>query len=304
MSKQEKTYFEILIERYKDGSITEQQRLELDQFLEHHYNNPSWDITTLGDKDQLKRKIQQQIHRRTKKKVIQLKPIYYAAATVVVLFGLFMLLKKDDQYVRFATTTHIDSLKLSDGSKIILSPGSLLEYPEEFGGDQRLVRLIKGNAFFQIARDTIHPFIVKQADLSTRVLGTSFNIGATETGASVDVRSGKVEVSAGLNQKAILVKGQSVVFDIKKQSLLKSPTSDLPNWYGANISLQNITIRGLSKFLSLRYGYELSLQDASLYENKLSIHISVQDDIQDVIEQLNYITNLHFKINANGITVN
>lgn len=64
---------------------------------------------------------------------------------------------------------------LSDGTHVYLSADSRLEYPSKFEGDERKVTL-EGEAYFDVAKDAKHPFIVKTDQLETRVLGTKFNV--------------------------------------------------------------------------------------------------------------------------------
>jgi len=87
-------------------------------------------------------------------------------------------------------------ITLSDGTKIWLSPSSRLVYPQYFSGNTRAVKLT-GEAFFDVAPDKIHPFIIQSGSLSTKVLGTSFNIKSYQENelASVTVVTGEVHVS-------------------------------------------------------------------------------------------------------------
>jgi transmembrane sensor len=86
---------------------------------------------------------------------------------------------------------------LSDGTVIKLAPHSSLEFPHVFAASKREV-LLRGEAFFDVAKDKKRPFIITTSDVTIRVLGTSFNVkayeGAKET--NVAVRTGIVSVSA------------------------------------------------------------------------------------------------------------
>lgn len=86
-------------------------------------------------------------------------------------------------------------LRLADGSRVTLYQNSRLRYPDSFAGQHRTVTLT-GEAFFQIARDTSHPFLVYSNEVVTKVLGTSFHVRAYEedTQVVVSVRSGRVAV--------------------------------------------------------------------------------------------------------------
>ena len=68
---------------------------------------------------------------------------------------------------------------LPDGSKVFMHPGSRIVYPNHFIGDKREVKF-SGQAYFVVARDVAHPFVVTTAKSQTTVLGTEFDITAYE----------------------------------------------------------------------------------------------------------------------------
>jgi ferric-dicitrate binding protein FerR (iron transport regulator) len=100
--------------------------------------------------------------------------------------------------VRSFSNTKRDPLlvNLPDGSSVVLSKGSRLEYDLRGGVFSREVRLV-GEGFFEVAKDPVHPFFVYTARLTTRVVGTSFLIRSfdNEPKATVTVRTGKVSVT-------------------------------------------------------------------------------------------------------------
>ena len=66
-------------------------------------------------------------------------------------------------------------ITLGDGTQVWLNAESELSYPVVFAGGRREVEL-RGEAYFEVARDAARPFIVKTAAMDVRVLGTSFNV--------------------------------------------------------------------------------------------------------------------------------
>src|SRR3546814_621269 len=90
----------------------------------------------------------------------------------------------------------VRNLTLDDGTQIWLNAASRLTYPVSFSGDRREVSL-EGEAYFDVAHDEQRPFIVHADRVSTRVLGTRFNISAykDERDITVSVVQGKVGVS-------------------------------------------------------------------------------------------------------------
>jgi transmembrane sensor len=117
------------------------------------------------------------------------------------------------------------SIKLSDGTKIWLSPSSSLEYPDQLTGNLREVKL-EGEAFFEVAKDKKHPFIIHSDRMDTRVVGTSFNIQSykQQLAYTVTVVTGIVNVSAlsssgGKTNAVVLRPNQRSRFDYQNSTL-------------------------------------------------------------------------------------
>ena len=68
-------------------------------------------------------------------------------------------------------------LTLMDGTKVCLNSNSKLKYPSEFGSGNRYVQL-EGEAYFEVAKDPDHPFVVDVNNMQIKVLGTAFNVNA------------------------------------------------------------------------------------------------------------------------------
>ena len=75
---------------------------------------------------------------------------------------------------------------LPDGTKVRLNAFSVLTYPTEFIGNERMVEL-EGEAYFEIAKDSLHPFIVKANGLEIRQYGTKFTVNARSSQATTVV---------------------------------------------------------------------------------------------------------------------
>lgn len=84
-------------------------------------------------------------------------------------------------------------LTLSDGTKVWVNALSELEFPVAFDADERRVRL-KGEAYFEVAKDARRPFLVDVANTTIEVLGTHFNINAY-AGVKTTLVEGSVRVS-------------------------------------------------------------------------------------------------------------
>jgi len=86
------------------------------------------------------------------------------------------------------------SVVLKDGSVITLNTSSAIEV--RMTKDHRVIKLISGEALFQVAHDATRPFDVTAGDTTVRAVGTQFNVNRGTAGTIVTVVEGKVAVSA------------------------------------------------------------------------------------------------------------
>lgn len=126
---------------------------------------------------------------------------------------------------------------LSDGSTVMLQPGSRISYLPTFSGQKREV-FLTGEAFFDVVKKPGHPFIVYAGTLATKVLGTSFRVRAFENDRQVTVvvKTGKVSVfpvspegvkngnpdDTGLKEGMILTPNQKIVYNSGDSRLTRS----------------------------------------------------------------------------------
>lgn len=129
-------------------------------------------------------------------------------------------------------------VSLPDGSKVFLEKGARLQYADDDSLKQR-VAVLYGNAFFDVAHNPSHPFVVYTNTIVTRVLGTSFWVKATpgNTTSSVIVKTGKVSVfkkedflqqdrQSGPIQGVVLSANQQVSYDVTHDRVHKALVSD------------------------------------------------------------------------------
>jgi transmembrane sensor len=110
-------------------------------------------------------------------------------------------------------------LELPDGSRVTLAAASAVAV--SFSADERRVSLLQGEAFFEVRRDPGRPFRVIAEEVTTSVVGTSFDVRRDSSGVAVAVQEGIVEVSysAGSRRPAErLMPGQSVKWSWRGQS--------------------------------------------------------------------------------------
>lgn len=162
------------------------------------------------------------------------------AATILVLVGVGLLFQfnfssdyntqlSDLEWVNYENNSGLSkTIELADGSIIKLEPFGTLKYPTKFEGDERAV-FLEGEAFFDIARDTLQPFLVYANETITKVLGTSFRITAFEgeKTVEVDVKSGKVAVYAKVTYKEQLDDKKQIVVETDERISIPRPNKKL-----------------------------------------------------------------------------
>lgn len=120
------------------------------------------------------------------------------AASLLLTALLYALPPQADH--RTARGEHVQLL-LEDGSKVMLGSDSAITL--DFTAQQRHVRVLQGQAFFQVRRDAQRPFLVEAERLQVNVTGTAFAVDFAEQTVGVAVHSGSVQVSQADQHDAI-----------------------------------------------------------------------------------------------------
>lgn len=112
---------------------------------------------------------------------------------------------------------------LADGSAVILNTDSALAL--DFSAGRRGVRLLRGEAYFEVQPDSARPFTVSSGIAQVRVVGTRFNVRAGEEGGTaVDVESGIVACANQRGDSVKLTAGQHT--DISQQGVAAPTPAD------------------------------------------------------------------------------
>jgi len=85
------------------------------------------------------------------------------------------------------------ALKLEDGSVVYLNTQSRVEVA--FSKEMRVIRLLEGEAMFNVEHDAARPFRVMAGPTAIQAIGTRFNVYRNAVGATVSVVEGVVQIS-------------------------------------------------------------------------------------------------------------
>ncbi|WP_161973495.1 FecR family protein [Arcticibacter tournemirensis] len=199
---------------------------------------------------------------------------------------------------------------LPDSSVVYLGAGSSLRFPEKFQGSTREISL-QGEAFFEIAHNPVKPFVVRSADIVTRVLGTSFKIEAHEGGpVNVSVATGKVSVghidntTSPIRTLAVLTTGQSISWDKSSQKAIAGsfPVDDLEQWRQGKLVFSHSSLANMARDLERWYKVEIRIKDPGKAKEKVSGVIPSTISVKDAMNVLS-ITG-HFKYTIQDSIIN
>lgn len=175
---------------------------------------------------------------------------------------------------------------LSDGSTIYLNRNSSITYPKHFRSGARRVS-VKGEAFFDIARDEEHPFIIDAGKAKIRVLGTSFNVITDNASNEVEVyvASGKVMVTSADGSSSLTLEPEYVgkVSGENATSELNTNINYLA-WHTEMLSYDGERLEVVFNDLKRAYNIEIKVADPEINDFRLTSPFEQQP--QDTIIKL------------------
>ena len=235
-----------------------------------------------------------------------------AAAIIIIIFGIYQLLKKPDiavQNILLASVENILHDTLPDGSQIALNTNSKITYPETFSENERRVKL-EGEAFFNVEHNPEQPFIIEAGDAFIKVLGTSFNVKAYENSElEVIVTDGLVQLfivdSETTDTSAILLKaGQKgeISTKEKKPVYVADQIPDALFWMNYTLIFNDTDLQKVFNLLENYYNIEIKVSDKQIYECRLSTTFS-NNSIDDIIEVITATFEFEFTKENNTFTI-
>lgn len=194
---------------------------------------------------------------------------------------------------------------LPDGTKVWINSDSELTFPVVFSGNNREV-FVKGEAYFEVEHDEIHPFIVHANEVAIRVLGTKFNIAAYEDDHQVvtTLAQGAVDVEF-VGQQAKLVPGSQAIADIRHQTInsRQVDAAMYTSWIKGIFEYENMPLSDIAVQLSRWYDVNFIFSAPEFRERRFTGVVKKYDVLNDVLKIIEKTTNVSFMINGKDIAV-
>jgi transmembrane sensor len=234
-----------------------------------------------------------------------------ATAAVVVMMavaGAWIYTKKPDQVISVKEPEVIfakgkDHVRLPDGTIVFMNENSELSYST--AKNQRQV-FLKGEAYFDVAHDASKPFIVHTGNISTRVLGTAFNVKvySDQNKVLVSVTRGKVQVGGPERTYAILKANEQLAVNTTDNSFTKENLdTTLLAWKENFLVFDEITLEEAAGLIGKKYGVEIRFDRPQLKRCGIYAKFLNDENLLDVLEVVSGVTGVKYTLAENNRVV-
>jgi transmembrane sensor len=321
---------EELLTRFLTKTCTTEELLEVEKWISADQANADWlfEMESIWSlKDELRFADQKQIetayHRfvnaidqKTSPKIIKLhfrqRWMKYAVSVVIVCLlaaNIYQMFRDKSAGIPAVNTIEVPlgqrvSITLSDGTKVWLNAGSILNYPSQFDQANRNVRL-DGEGYFEVVADEKHPFIVQTSMLDVKVLGTRFNIQAyPDEDIAVSLVEGKLRVQAG-QQVALMSPNELVTYSdghglqhIKNKDIQHTVQWTLGEFMFIDEELAHIT-RSLERYFDVT----INIDTPELAEERFSCRTQQGATLEQVLDLLKRTKKIDYTINGKKVHI-
>jgi transmembrane sensor len=197
-------------------------------------------------------------------------------------------------------------LVLPDGTKVWLNATSVLSYPSSFTNASKRSVELDGEAYFEVAKDTRHSFVVKSKTQQIEVLGTHFNVNTYDDESEVKTTlvEGSVKITAnGVTNAIVLKPGQQAALSGNKLAVKEINGTAVVAWKNGEFMFDHETMEEIMRKVARWYDVEVEYQDLSIAKERFGGTVSRFGNVSEVLRMLELTGDVHFKIEGRRIVV-
>ncbi len=190
-------------------------------------------------------------------------------------------------------TGDVESLVLPDGTEVWLVAGSKLEYLMSEKNKERNL-ILSGEGFFEVAKDSIRPFILQANNISVVALGTAFNVRAFPGSNYSEIL---------LEEGSVVLKnsdgGNLVRLKPNQRATVRNTDNDIviSEMFASNfitskyhmIMLNDVTEDQIVAHLEEHFGVKVSVSGRPS-RKKYNISYRKKNTLEEVLEMLDFMT--------------
>lgn len=202
----------------------------------------------------------------------------------------------------------IDSLLLSDNTRVIVNSGTSIIYPHKFNSRSFYRNVyVNGSCHFAVTKDCNHPFVVNMGSLKVKVLGTHFTVDSynDDDNITVTLEEGLVKVS-DQKHSVMLHPNEQLIYNRSNGKMIKQRVDALTynSWVHGEL---NFVAQPLSEIIhTLERSYNVKIEVASGVDmhKRYTMNFIKNESIESVMKVLATISgNISYSQNGNKITV-
>jgi transmembrane sensor len=191
---------------------------------------------------------------------------------------------------------------LSDGSVVWMNSMTVLDFPTQFTGDSRQIA-IAGEAYLEVAKNPLKPFIVKLPLGEIKVTGTEFNVNTYEANISrVALINGKVELN--INDSSVIVKpGTEAIYDNNNAttSLEVFDAKKVLSWRQGIFYFEKTSLSSIARVLERWYGIKTEINHSSLADRRFTGMLNKNKPLKTFLDNLKIISKVSASFDKEGI---
>ncbi|OKL38766.1 FecR family protein [Pontibacter flavimaris] len=232
-----------------------------------------------------------------------------AAALLLPLCAVWLLTQKlqSSQEPKLLTVEARPGMKktitLADGSVVKLHSGSSISFYSDFKTNRTVS--LNGEAFFEVAKDSLYPFTVRSGAIHTQALGTSFNIDYQKGDSTIHVAlvTGRVKVShqeqKGADPLAVLEPGQQLVYSKPSASYQVAPFKEriVLGWKDGVLQFEDASLPEVIHELERWYGVRVEVRDSGESAVRADWHFTASYDrqpLETVLQGISFVKKLTY----------
>ncbi len=200
------------------------------------------------------------------------------AACLLLLAAPPLLLRLEADHL--TATAEVRTLTLEDGTIVRLGAESAITV--DFTSIERRVRLLKGEAFFDVVPNAAQPFVVAAGDVLATVLGTSFEVSLADAGkVGVAVQHGRVRVDSGVPQvsESLLAGDWVVVGGPSGRARGQRPVDEIGAWQGGELVARDRPMLDVVDALRRYYDGRIIVQDSDFARTRVTGIYDLRDPV-------------------------
>lgn len=193
-------------------------------------------------------------------------------------------------------------LALSDGTIVWLNSDSYIRYPVRFSGDTRQVEL-RGEAYFEVAKNSEKPFIVRMKEYNIRVTGTQFNARSySNEETATTLVQGSVQIEKGGSVSKLSPGEQAILKDGKIQ-VQKVDVESYIAWRDGDFSFAQCRLENILDELARWYDVDVFYMNQQVKDYHFSAWFKRSSSISEVIAILEKTKKISLDIKGRMLTV-